>query len=343
MMLNLYSQFMNAGAGVSIDWQQQFRAIVRALAIFCVDDPFLRDKFFVSVGGRDTRYLGELYEIERKRALSLPVPVAGVQYNTELLAAAAAKMKIADHRHTPGLLYVSDRFNQNSERFASCVQSVASLFDDGSASGGSRCSEQSLELFADTLCLYFDRLVESVPLIKKGLSIFCSAIFDRTNKILRDGGVRCKNAERVCKVATCLFDSNSESCGNRAFRKDWTGFKNLSVNDFVIEVIDVQDFAEVQEAGPGGGFDDAKPADGVAACALDFDVDVHTPIFKKSTDFRDFVDSLVKTQPFGLYHRILAHDGLDHVEWRCRINAIKRVAQDAVAVFPEAIVCLLMR
>jgi hypothetical protein len=151
MMLNLYSQFMNAGAGVSIDWQQQFRAIVRALAIFCVDDPFLRDKFFVSVGGRDTRYLGELYEIERKRALSLPVPVAGVQYNTELLAAAAAKMKIADHRHTPGLLYVSDRFNQNSERFASCVQSVASLFDDGSASGGSRCSEQSLELCAYTL------------------------------------------------------------------------------------------------------------------------------------------------------------------------------------------------
>ena len=48
----------------------------------------------------------------------------------------------------------------------------------------------------------------------------------------------------------------------------------------------------------------------------------------------------VQTRPFGLYHRILAHDSLDCVEWRTRINAIKKDARDAVEAFPNAVVCV---
>lgn len=41
-----------------------------------------------------------------------------------------------------------------------------------------------------------------------------------------------------------------------------------------------------------------------------------------------------------MYHRILAHDGLDSSEWRDRINAIKKDAIDAVEAFPNAVICV---
>ena len=94
MMLNLYSQFVNADSTISIDWHTQFLAIARGLALVCVDDPFVRGRFFRSVGGRDPQYLGELYETERLRVLALPEEAAtGPQqqlFNQEVRAAAFA-------------------------------------------------------------------------------------------------------------------------------------------------------------------------------------------------------------------------------------------------------------
>jgi hypothetical protein len=207
-------------------------------------------------------------------------------------------------------------------------------------------------LFGDTICFYFSRLVDSIPLIKRGLSPFCSALFERTKKIVREGGARRRNAERVCKVATCLYDANADSCGNRAFSQQWCGLDDLSVADFIVEsaaddedelarglLAAADEFSPVAEAESDAVLSAGSGGDAVEA-AFEFDVRGRPPIFKKSTDFRDFLDSIVQTRPFGLYHRILAHDGLDCAEWRLRINAIKKDAVEAVKAFPNAIVCV---
>jgi hypothetical protein len=355
MMLNLYSQFVNADSAISIDWHTQFLVLVKGLAIVCVDDPFVRERFFASVGGNDTQYLGQLYESERQQELSQAAKAADAQpllpqFTPELRAAAAARLKIADYRRTPGLIHVSDKHGINSERFATCKAAVAAILDVGSEDDKNRCSEKTLELFGDALCFYFCRLVDSVPLIKRGLSPFCSVLFERTKKILQDGGARRRNAQRVCKVATCLYDSKPDSCGNRAFGLRWSGLDDLSVEDFIIEeVAEEQDelphdlFALADELAPVAEAEpDAVPSGGGGgdAGALDFDIRGRPPIFKKNTDFRDFMESLVQTRPFGLYHRILAHDGLDCVEWRSRINAIKNDAAEAVKAFPNAVICV---
>ncbi len=347
-MLNLYSQFVNADSAISIDWHFQFLAIVKGLAIVCVDDPFVRERFFDSVGGKDASYLGEIFETEfqqllRQAAANPSAADAPVQPLQMLRAAAAAKLKIADHKKTPGLVYISDKHPENSERFATCLAAVATVLDVVREDGHAHCSEETLELFGDTLCFYFNRLVGSIPVIKRGLSPFCIALFERSNRILQEGGVRRRNAERVCKIATCLYDETPQSLGNRAFSQRWTGFHALSVDDFIIEPADDQEVEAADrlneqialEAEP-----DAVPSSGgdIGAVALEFDL--RGRIFKKSTDFQDFMQSIVQTRPFGLYHRILAHDGLDCAEWRSRINAIRNDAAEATKAFPDAVICV---
>ncbi len=361
MMLNLYSLLINGDSAISIDWHSQFVKIVRGLALICVDDPFVRETFFVSVDGRDIKVLGELYDAEYQRALAQCAPVAAQDevahqsHQHQLRAVAAAKMIIADYKKTHRLILVSDTHNENAARFATCEAAVAALFDVGSddrldpAEESKRAlKEHTLELFSDSLCFYFNCLVESMPLIKRGLSPFCSALFARAKTILKLGSARRRNAERVCKITTCLYDTSVDSCGNRAFSQNWTGFKDLNVDDFVIEpVVDVQGERaaaalthaareESDEVHSSGG--DREESDEVHSSGGD--VGPRPPIFRKNTDFRDFIESLVQTRPFGLCHRILAHDGLDCTEWRSRINAIKNDAAETVKLCPTAVSCV---
>jgi hypothetical protein len=312
MMLNLYSQFVNTDSSISIDWHFQFLTIARALALVCVDDNFVRERFFRSVGGKNHQYLGELYELERQRVLALPDQAAGEpqSFSRESRAAACAKLKIADSKKTPGLVFsFMDSGGRNAVSFETCAAAVAAVLDCSLDDLTGKCTEQTLQLFGDTLCFYFDCLVESIPLIKRGLSPFCSIIFERTKSTLQDG-VRRRNAEKVCRIATSLYDT-----GNRVFSSPV-----LRLEDFCIESADDDH---------GAAFGDA---DNVDAARLS--------IFRKSTDFREFIEGLVQTRPFGLYHRILAHDALDCSEWRSRINAIKQDARDAVAAYPNAVVCV---
>ena len=356
MMLNLYSQFANADSTISIDWQAQFVFIVKALAIICVDDPFVRERFFSSVGGKDTKFLWELFDTERRLVLDqlsqavsqaaaqAAVPVADApklpSISSELQAIAASKLKIADHRKTAKLIHVSDLHEDIRGRFATCSAAVTALFADVGAEddeANRAHKEHTLELFADSICFYFDSLVDSIPLIKRGLSPFCSALFARTKKILRDGSARRRNATRVCKIATCLYD-----CGNRVFSQNWSGFKDLTVNDFVIEpVADEQEESEICAHALAAGGDDAVHSSGDSNdAALNLGLSGRPSVFKKSSDFREFIESLVQTRPFGLYHRILAHDGLDCTEWRTRIHAITRDARKAVEALPNAVTCV---
>jgi hypothetical protein len=139
-----------------------------------------------------------------------------------------------------------------------------------------------------------------------------------------------------------LYNSG-DSCGNGAFPQAWTGITDLTVDDFIIEpVADVEDNAAPEERLlAGGGESDAVPSSGDGgAVVLDFDLSGRPSIFRKSTDFRDFIESLFQTRPFGLYHRILAHDALDCTEWRARINSITKDAADAVQAFPNAVTCV---
>ena len=345
MMLNLYSQFVNADSTISIDWHTQFLAIARGLALVCVDDPFVRGRFFRSVGGRDPQYLGELYETERQRVLALPEEAAAEpqqQFSQEVRAAAFAKLKIADVKKTPALLYsFIDPGGRNAVSFEACAAAVDSVFRSFIEDGSEKCTEQTLQLFGDTISFYFDCLVESIPLIKRGLSQFCSVMFERTKSTLQDG-VRRRNAERVCKIARSLpsFDS-----GNTNVSQGYV----LKMEDFCIESADdvhVHDAPFDLFPGPnvvaaafGGDSDEVPSSGGGGDANHDFE-NKNGPIFKKSTDFREFINALVQTRPFGLYHRILAHDALDCVEWRSRINAIKKDARDATEAFPNAVVCV---
>jgi hypothetical protein len=366
MMLNLFSQFVNADSAISIDWHSQFLRIVKGLAIVCVHDPFVRERFFASLNGQDIRALGELYDREHAAAqaaaqgaaqAAAPASAQGAalaadapQFPLDLRAAAAAKLKIADYRITRGLKHISDLHGESAACFATCNEAVAALFNAGHDFGDGDGSEElkrshkedTLELFSDTLCFYFDCLVESVPIIKRGLSPFCLALFARSKRILSEGSSRRRNAERVCKIATCLYNSGN-SCGNGAFPQAWTGIKDLTVDDFIIEpVADVEDDAAPEERLlAGGGELDAVASSGDGgAVVLDFDLSGRPSIFRKSTDFRDFVESLFQTRPFGLYHRILAHDALDCTEWRARINSITKDADDAIKAFPNAVTCV---
>lgn len=338
-MLDIYSQLINSDDFLSIDWHSQFLALVKGLAIICVDNPFVRDRFFAS----DTTFLCELYDAEYQQALGQTTPVAAqdtaAQHSHQLWAVAVAKMKIlAYYEKTQELIHVWNT-NEIVFQFSTFEQTVHDLF----AAENSTVAQNNhfLELFSDSLCLYFNCLVESSPLIKRGLSPFCSAIFSRTKKILLPGSTRHRNAERVCKIAKCLYDSSVDSCRNHAFFQNWTGIKDLNVDDFVIEpVVDVQGEPAIAEPAHAGGEepDEVQNVDGDVA--PDFDIGVRPPIFRKSTDFRDFIEFLVQTRPFGLYHRILAHDGLDCTEWRSRIKAITKDAHDAVEAVPNAVTCV---
>jgi hypothetical protein len=131
-------------------------------------------------------------------------------------------------------------------------------------------------------------------------------------------------------------------CRNPAFSRNWSGVKDLNVNDFFIEpAADEQEEPAIAAHVPAAGEEDAVPSSGDSdAAALEFDVSGRHSVFKKSSDFREFIESLVQTRPFGLYHRILAHDGLDCSEWRSRIHAITRDAREAVEAFPNAVTCV---
>ena len=218
-------------------------------------------------------------------------------------------------------------FNDSNGRqdvsFSQSVAAVAAVLDCRVEETPGKFSKQTLQLFGDTLCFFFDRIVESFSLYKRGLAPCCSALLERSKRILQHG-VRRRNAERVCKVATSLYHHFSKvNVFSSVDRKD------LRIEDFCIELME----DEQVELFP---FKACSESDAFVAAGGKADACSDS----ENSSFREFIDSLVQTRPFGLYHRISARDGLDCTEWRSRINAIQKDTRDATQAFPNAVVCV---